>query len=75
MIAFDHCDGGAPILDSFLVTPFLVGLSLYLIGRGIDHDLKPTFWAALSLPLLCLSLWVAWKAGTNNSENRSDAEQ
>ena len=66
MIAWDHCEGGAPILDSLLVTPFMTGITIYILGRGIGSDINPAIGSALSLPLVCLSLWGTWKLSQKN---------
>jgi hypothetical protein len=68
MIAWDHCEGGAPVLDLLVFGPFMAAVMIYILNRITGSTLNPVIWAGLCFLFFCFSLWLTWTLSPRNQK-------
>jgi hypothetical protein len=68
MIAWDHCEGGAPVLDLLVFGPFMAAITTYILNRVIGSTLNPVILAGLFFLFFCFSLWLTWTLSPRNQK-------
>jgi hypothetical protein len=64
MIAYDHCSGGAPLLDGYVFPPVFLGIGSAILFRKFQISVSGFVVALASFVLLFAIYQVAWRLGT-----------
>jgi hypothetical protein len=64
MVAYDHCSGGAPLIDGLIFPPIFLGLGASLFFRKFQIAASGFVVAIVAFALLIAAYRIAWWLGS-----------